>query len=164
MLQAMCAHWGAFVHGAAQHQLWLDPPGRTDKEGAKSTKEQILVPALRSQQQPLSHAYAAGKRTLPYHEQQEPRGENWLKKKKKLILSLQARIGHAVPRLYVQRIKNSSWIKAEQWFHQLPARAMHSQCSLNPGGDLERGKKSLLLARCRKLERERDCRWVSFIP
>lgn len=32
------------------------------------------MPAIRRQQQPLSHAYAAGKKTLPYHELQEPMG------------------------------------------------------------------------------------------
>lgn len=60
---------------------------------------------------------------------------------KKLILSLQARIGHSVHGFYAaQRMKNPSWIKAEQWLCQFFARAMHSQHPLSPGGALERGK------------------------
>lgn len=39
-----------------------------------------------------------------------------------------------------QRIKNPSWIIAEQRLCQLFARAMHSQCPLIPGQALQRGK------------------------
>lgn len=65
----------------------------------------------------------------------------WNLSDKKLIWSLQVRIGHTVHGLYAaQRMKNPSWINAEQWLCQFFARAMHSQRSLSPEGALEKGK------------------------